>query len=187
MDQQQAKKSVSRSDLELVKILGVGAYGKVALVRHKKTNKRYAMKQLKIKEIERRNQQKYIMEERRILEHANHPFVVSMAYAFKTAQKLTFVLDYCPGGELFFYLQQVRRFKEDAALFYSANICLALEYLHSIDVVYRDLKPENILVGRDGYLKITDFGLSKSNIIDQMQGATSIVGTAEYLAPEVLN
>jgi serine/threonine protein kinase len=50
-------------------------------------------------------------------------------------------------------------------LFYAANICLALEYLHSINVIYRDLKPENILVGRDGYLKITDFGLSRSDII----------------------
>jgi len=158
--------SICKNDLELVKILGVGAYGKVALVRHKKTGKRYAMKQLKIKEIEKRSQHKYIMEERRILEKATHPFIVSMSYAFKTPAKLTFVLDYCPGGELFFYLQQVKRFKEDAALFYSANICIALQYLHSINVVYRDLKPENILVGRDGYLKITDFGLSRSNIID---------------------
>jgi len=144
------------------------------------------MKQLKIKEIERKQQHKYIMEERRILEKANHPFIVSMAYAFKTSTKLTFVLDYCPGGELFFYLQQVRRFKEDAALFYSANICVAIEYLHKINVIYRDLKPENILVGRDGYLKIADFGLSRSDISEQMYGATSIVGTAEYLAPEVL-
>jgi serine/threonine protein kinase len=87
-----------------VKILGVGAYGKVALVKHKKTGIRYAMKQLKIKEIERKQQHKYIMEERRILEKADHPFVVQMAYAFKTPTKLTFVLDYCPGGELFFYL-----------------------------------------------------------------------------------
>lgn len=126
------------------------------------------------------------MEERRILEKANHPFIVSMAYAFKTNTKLTFVLDYCPGGELFFYLQQVRRFKEDAAMFYSANICVAIEYLHKINVIYRDLKPENILVGRDGYLKIADFGLSRSDINGQMSGATSIVGTAEYLAPEVL-
>ena len=72
-------------------------------------------------------------------------------------------------------------------MFYSANICIALEYLHSINVIYRDLKPENILVGRDGYLKITDFGLSKSNIIDGMMGATSVVGTAEYIAPEILD
>ena len=51
----QKNSKISKQDLELIKILGVGAYGKVALVRHKKTNKRYAMKSLKIKEVEKRN------------------------------------------------------------------------------------------------------------------------------------
>lgn len=55
-------------------------------------------------------------------------------------------LDYCPGGELFFYLREIGRFKEAAAKFYAANILMALNYLHSIDVLYRDLKPENVLV-----------------------------------------
>jgi len=73
-------------------------------------------------------------------------------------------LEYCPGGELFFYLSQIGRFKEDAARFYAANILLALEHLHSKDILYRDLKPENVLVSGDGYIKLTDFGLSKENI-----------------------
>lgn len=62
------------------------------------------MKSLKIKEIEKRNQINHIMEERLILANVNHPFVIQMTYAFRTSKKLTFVLDYCPGGELFFYL-----------------------------------------------------------------------------------
>lgn len=63
---------------------------------------------------------------------------------------------------------------------------LALEYLHDdLGVVYRDLKPENILIGYDGYIRLADFGLSRSDIKDKL--ATSICGTREYLAPEVLN
>jgi serine/threonine protein kinase len=104
VDESQKRCQITKNDLELIKILGVGAYGKVALVKHKASGKRFAMKQLKIKEIERRNQHKYIMEERRILEKSSHPFVCGMPFAFKTRTKLTFVLDYCPGGELFFYL-----------------------------------------------------------------------------------
>jgi serine/threonine protein kinase len=61
----------------------------------------------------------------------------------------------------------------------------ALECLHKNGIIYRDLKPENILVDSDGYVKLTDFGLSKAD----MHGceAKSICGTSEYLAPEVLN
>lgn len=90
-----------------------------------------------------------------------HPMLVRMHYAFQSYDTLYMALDYCPGGELFFYLQQIGKFREKAAKFYAANVLEALAELHSKGVLYRDLKPENILVNVDGYLKLTDFGLSK--------------------------
>jgi serine/threonine protein kinase len=61
-----------------------------------------------------------------------------MDYAFTSDTKLFFVLEYCPGGELFFYLSQIGRFKEDAARFYAANVALAIEHLHSMNILYRE-------------------------------------------------
>ena len=73
-------------------------------------------------------------------------------------------MDYCPGGELFFYLEKIGKFKEKTAKFYASCILLGLKELHKHNIIYWDLKPENVLIGADGYAKITDFGLSKENI-----------------------
>ena len=96
------------------------------------------------------------------------------------------MLDYCPGGELFFWLSREKRLPEHMARFYTSEITLALEHLHSQNVIYRDLKPENILLDKDGHVKLADFGLAKEGVEDATQGAKSLCGTPEYLAPEIL-
>ena len=84
-----------------------------------------------------------------------------MHYAFQTPDKLYFVLDFVNGGELFSHLRKDKKFSESRAKFYAAEIILALECLHSNNIIYRDLKPENILLDAKGHIKLTDFGLSK--------------------------
>ena len=62
----------------------------------------------------------------------------------QTEDKLYLVLDYCPGGELFFHLSRFRRFPEHVARFYAAELALAIGFLHSRSIIYRDMKPENV-------------------------------------------
>lgn len=85
---------------------------------------------------------------------------------------------------MFSLLAAKDKLTEDQTKFYSSQIILALEALHNNKVIYRDLKPENIIIDRVGYVKLTDFGLSK--ILSSEEAATSIFGTSEYLAPEII-
>lgn len=121
-----------------------------------------------------------------MLSMVDHPFIARMHSAFQDHSTLFFVLDYCAGGELFFHLSRLKCFTEPMARFYAAEITLAIDHIHGLNVVYRDLKPENILLGQDGHVKLVDFGLAKENVFDYDQGANSFCGTYEYLAPEVL-
>lgn len=68
------------------------------------------------------------------------------------------------GGELLKHLVEAKRFSEERAKFYTAQIIIALGYLHNSKVIYRDLKPENVLIGADGYVMMADFGLAKVRI-----------------------
>ena len=83
------------------------------------------------------------------------------------------------GGELFEHLRIAKKFEESRVKFYAAEIVLALEYLHSKNIVYRDLKPENILLDENGHICLTDFGLSK--FVKDNEKIQSFVGTPEYL------
>ena len=148
----------------MIKVIGKGSFGKVLLVRKRDNGLVYAMKVLRKENIIKRNQVEHTRTERHVLGYVRHPFIVGLNYAFQTSEKLYFVLDYCAGGELFFHLGKVQRFQEPRARFYAAEITLAIEYVHNLDVIYRDLKPENVLLDENGHIRLTDFGLSKEGI-----------------------
>lgn len=142
---------------------------------------------LRKENIIKRNQIEHTKTERSVLGYVKHRFIVGMNMAFQSRDKLYFVLDYCPGGELFFHLGKEGRFPEARARFYAAEITLAISYIHSLDIIYRDLKPENVLLDENGHIRLTDFGLSKEGISNSSSGANSFCGTPEYLAPEIIN
>jgi hypothetical protein len=135
--QQQQKRTISLEAFKIIKLIGKGSFGKVFLVRDKASGILYAMKVLKKDYIKRKNQVEHTKTERSVLGNVRHPFIVGLNMAFQTADKLFFVLDYCSGGELFFHLGKVGRFTEDRAKFYAAQIILALEYVHSLGIIYR--------------------------------------------------
>jgi serine/threonine protein kinase len=100
--------------------------------------------------------------ERLILSSVEHPFICNLKFAFQDSEKVYFVLQYIEGGELMYHVHSGGRPLELArVVFYAAELVLALDYLHSRNVIYRDLKPENILIDKDGHVRVTDFGLSK--------------------------
>ena len=180
-------KKLTVNDFTTLKVIGKGSYGTVLLVEKKDDKKIYAMKILKKKAMIKRNQVNHIKAERKIMELIDHPFIVKLRYAFQTPQKLYFIMDYCPGGELFFHIQKVERFNEDAAKFYAAQIALALDHLHKNNIIYRDLKPENILINSDNHIKLADFGLGK---IYRYNGNKQLLrtrcGSPFYCSPEMI-
>ena len=124
--------------------------------------------------------------EREVMEKVKSDFIVKLHYAFQTPDKLYMVMEFLPGGELFYHLRRARRFTEDRAVFYAAEIIMALESLHKNGIIYRDLKPENVLLDSEGHVKITDFGLSKSGVDSGSNKTYTFCGTPEYLAPEII-
>jgi serine/threonine protein kinase len=199
-------------DFKLLRIIGQGSFGKVFLVKPEgdtSSAEVYAMKMLQKADVIRRHQVEHTRTERDIMAHASHPFIVSLRFAFQSDDKLYMITEYCPGGELYFHLKKMKTFSVNMMQFYSAQIAMALEYLHRKNIIYRDLKPENILLDRDGNCKLTDFGLSKIVIPDvetsprsenngegeKVSTSTStrkratpftFCGTPEYLSPEML-
>jgi len=168
--------------LEKHVIVGTGTFGKVYLVKHKVTGKYYAMKTLKKTEVVRLKQVEHINSEKSILTAIKHPFIVNLYRSFQDEKYLYMVMEYVIGGELFSHLRRAGRFNNDVTRFFAAEIVLALEYMHSLNIIYRDLKPENLLIDQQGHIKITDFGFAK-----KVEDRTwTLCGTPEYLAPEII-
>lgn len=85
------------------------------------------------------------------------------------------VMEYMVGGDLKSLLGVYGFLEEPMAVFYAAEVILALDYLHKHNIVHRDLKPDNMLIARNGHVKLTDFGLSK---IEVHRGMLSILKVA---------
>jgi len=176
---------VNFNSFEVVSILGSGAFGRVFKVVRKGSDKVYAMKALKKHNLIVKNQLRYAVTEANVLKMSSHPFVLQLHYAFQTPQHLYLVLDLCPGGDLSLHLANKGVFTEEEVKFYIAELILAIEHIHSLDVIYRDLKPENILLDEEGHIKLADFGLAKENI-GKDDVARSFCGSPAYLSPEMV-
>lgn len=177
-----SKGKYSLTDFHIMRTLGTGSFGRVHLVRSVHNGRYYAIKVLKKQQVVKMKQVEHTNDERRMLKLVEHPFLIRMWGTFQDSKNLFMVMDYIEGGELFSLLRKSQRFPNPVAKFYAAEVVLALEYLHSHDIIYRDLKPENILLDRNGHIKITDFGFAK----EVATVTWTLCGTPDYIAPEVI-
>lgn len=174
--------TLALDELEILNTLGEGAFGKVRLVKAKKTGTLYALKAQGKDFIVNNEQQTYVVNEFKIMNQLNHPNILSAQCAMQDKKYIYFLLDVLPGGELMNYLGEKDRFPEDWTKFYSASVLLAFTEIHPMKIAYRDLKPENLVLDAKGYCIVVDFGLAK-----KCEGPTwTFCGTPDYLAPEII-
>ncbi|CAH2246102.1 rho-associated kinase 2 isoform X1 [Pelobates cultripes] len=172
-------------DYDVVKVIGRGAFGEVQLVRHKSTQKVYAMKLLSKFEMIKRSDSAFFWEERDIMAFANSPWVVQLSSAFQDDKHLYMVMEYMPGGDLV-NLMSNYDVPEKWAKFYTAEVVLALDAIHSMGLIHRDVKPDNMLLDKYGHLKLADFGTCMKMDETGMVRCDTAVGTPDYISPEVL-
>jgi len=189
------------SKISLKATLGQGTYGRVRLCEHGEAKTAifdegylhsgfFAVKVLKKSEVIRLKQVEHIKSEKFLLDRIVHPFIMNMYRTYKDERNLYMLTEFVPGGEM---LGEVRAqtgcLSNETAKFYAAQLVMALQYLHSDDIIYRGLVPDNLLVDKVGYLKLVDFGFAKK--LPTIEGVTektyTLCGTAEYLAPEVVS
>ena len=190
---------VTISDFDFIKLVSSGAYARVFLGQKKKTGDIYAIKVIPRSSLQQKNQMQRILTEKDILLQNENPYIVNFFYSFIGFHNLYLVMEFLPGGDLYSLLQNVGSLNEDYVKVYTAQIVMALQSLHKRGIVHRDIKPDNILITETGKIKLTDFGLSMlgttdRNLMDDDQSKSqqtkldneSIVGTPDYLAPEVI-
>lgn len=168
----------------LLRAVGKGAFGKVRVVQHKQTKDLYALKYINKAKCIKMRAVSNIIQERRLLEEIDSPFVCNLRYAFQDDENMFMVLDLMLGGDLRFHLDRTGNMSEEVVRFYVAELALGLDYLHRLQIVHRDLKPDNVLLDEKGHAHLTDFNIAVH--FSPRRPLTSIAGSMAYMAPEVL-
>ena len=168
----------------LLRAVGKGAFGKVRVVQHKQTKDLYALKYINKAKCIKMRAVSNIIQERRLLEEIDSPFVCNLRYAFQDDENMFMVLDLMLGGDLRFHLDRTGNMSEQVVRFYVAELALGLDYLHRLQIVHRDLKPDNVLLDEKGHAHLTDFNIAVH--FSPRRPLTSIAGSMAYMAPEVL-
>lgn len=174
MEDEKNKSTVAKlpdiTDFCVIKPISRGAFGKVFLgYKKNQPDCMFAIKVMKKTEMVNKNMVSQVVNERKALALTQSPFCVRLFYSLQSHSSIYLVMEYMVGGDLKSLLSVYGFFDESMAAFYIAEVCLALQYLHGHEIVHRDIKPDNMLLSRDGHVKLTDFGLSKVNLLRDLE------------------
>ncbi|XP_034145960.1 LOW QUALITY PROTEIN: serine/threonine-protein kinase MRCK beta [Esox lucius] len=176
-----------RDDFEMLKVIGRGAFGEVAVVKMKNTERVYAMKILNKWEMLKRAETACFREERNVLVNGDCQWITTLHYAFQDDNFLYLVMDYYVGGDLLTLLSKFEdRLPEDMSKFYVAEMVLAIHSIHQQHYVHRDIKPDNVLLDMNGHIRLADFGSCLKMMQDGTVQSSVAVGTPDYISPEIL-
>ncbi|XP_074132222.1 serine/threonine-protein kinase MRCK gamma isoform X2 [Sminthopsis crassicaudata] len=178
---------LQRDDFEILKVIGRGAFGEVAVVRQKNTDQIFAMKMLHKWEMLKRAETACFREERDVLVKGDGRWVTTLHCAFQDEDYLYLVMDYYAGGDLLTLLSRFEdRLPQELAQFYLAEMVLAIHSLHQLGYVHRDVKPDNVLLDSNGHIRLADFGSCLQLNANGMVDSSVAVGTPDYISPEIL-
>lgn len=180
------------SKYDIIKEIGRGGFSVVYQCQNKTTKEIFAVKIIDLRPL--RLRQRFnparLRREVDIMRRLDHPNIIKFIEVYETTDQLMMVMEYCPGDELFDVILARKVFSEEDAKPIFAQVCKAIYYLHSLNIIHRDVKPENVLIlhnvnihSGQTIVKLLDFGLSKN--AGGGSAAKTFVGTPCYLAPEV--
>ena len=176
-----------KSDFDFIKELGIGSFGTVYLVSHKKTKAKYALKAIDKTVPENLEEKANFNREVEIMYKLNHPNIVKLYGHFEDERYCYFIMQYIPNKSLFALVPTDGR-KPNVKLIASVmkDLLSAVYYLHNMKptIIHRDIKPENILLDNNNKAYLTDFGWS--NYMMNFIRRNTTCGTPLYLPPEMV-
>ena len=177
-----------KSDFEFLKELGVGSFGQVYLVKHKKTKAIYAIKSIDKSDDQNLEEKANFSREVEIMYKLNHPNIVKLYGHFEDNTYCYFIMQYIPKRSVYELIPKPGK-KPNFQLIASVmkDLISAVYYLHNMKpiIIHRDIKPENILLDENSRAYLTDFGWS--NYVQSFKRRTTVCGTPLYLPPEMVN
>ena len=172
-------------DFKVVKLLGKGTYGAVYKVVRKSDNEEYALKEVSLKALKKREREDAVNEVR-VLASIKHRNILRYCEAFLEGSNLYIVTEYAKGGDLHGkikrYTKKRKSLAEKTIWTYLLQLCSGLETLHKINVMHRDLKPKNIFLTAHNQIRLGDLGCAK---IMKAGMARTQIGTPYYMSPEI--
>ena len=186
-------------DFLILKEIGQGSFGSVFLVEKETNKKKYALKVINKDFLSRTERTEEALIERLILSKCKHPSIVRLSLSFQTKHKLFFVMEYCPNKDLDELLRKLNTLEPNLAFQIICELVNVIDYLHNdMNISHNDLKPSNILLDSNFHIKLIDFSTAKvkDKIFDKKKGdfipseesiSKDIIGTAEFISPEMIN